>query len=294
MKKLVPFLLFQCGFALSAASQNVILIITDDQGYGDISAHGNKIVQTPNLDNLHSESIRLTNFHVNPISAPTRAALMTGKYSTRVGVRGTYATLNYLSSNEKTMGDIFSSMGYRTALFGKWHLGGNYPLRPMDRGFQEWVGHGDGGGGTTNDYWDNVKWDDHYLHNGKWEPYKGFMTDIFFDQAMNYIKSEDNRPFFIYLPTNIPHQSWNTPKEWTEKYTSQGETLLNALFYASIERMDYNVGRLREFLEENGLSENTIIIFMTDNGTANGSSYNAEMRGRKGSLYEGGHRDANI
>ncbi len=288
--KLVSFTLVLFCLTMSVLSQNIILVMSDDQGYGDIAVHGNPVVRTPHLDKLYTVSIRCTNFHVDPICAPTRAALMTGRYARRVGVRGTYAALNYLHPGEKTMGEIFRSMGYRTALFGKWHLGGNYPLRPIDRGFEEWVGHGDGGNGTTNDYWNNVKWNDHYLHNGQWKPYEGFMTDVFFQEAMRYIDNGDKRPFFVCIPTNVPHQSWNTPEAWTRPYTSQGESLMNALFYASVERVDHNMGRLRQFLTQKGLADNTILIFMTDNGTANRSTYNAGMRGRKGSVYEGGHR----
>jgi arylsulfatase A-like enzyme len=134
---------------------NVILIVTDDQGYGDLSCHGNPVIKTPNIDKLHDESVRLTNFHVDPTCAPTRAALITGKYSHHVGVWSTVCGGNHLRTSEVTMADVFKSSGYRTGLFGKWHLGANYPYRPMDRGFDEWLGHGDGGTGTTDNYFYN-------------------------------------------------------------------------------------------------------------------------------------------
>ncbi len=288
--KLLRSLFLSFWFVLYGQKPNIILIMTDDQGYGDIRAHGNTVINTPNLDELYGESVRLTNFHVDPFCAPTRSALMTGRYARRVGVRATYGGINYLHVGETTVADIFKSSGYRTGIFGKWHLGCNYPLRPIDRGFEEWVGHGDGGTGTTNDYWDNDKWDDHYWHNGKWEQYKGFITDVFFEETMKYIDNGDKRPFFVYLATNVPHQPWNTPAEWIEPYTSQGVDKINALFYASVSRVDYNLGRLRAFLSEKELADNTIVIFLTDNGTANKVSFNAGMRGRKGSIYEGGHR----
>lgn len=127
---------------------NVILIVTDDQGYGDLSCHGNPYIKTPHIDQLYEESVRFTNFHVDPTCAPTRAALMTGKYSHRVGVWHTVCGGNHLRASEKTMADVFKSSGYHTAIFGKWHLGANYPYRPIDRGFEEWIGQGDGGTGT--------------------------------------------------------------------------------------------------------------------------------------------------
>lgn len=146
---------------------NIVLVMTDDQGYGDLSFHGNPILKTPNIDQLAAESVRFSDFHVDPTCAPSRAALLTGKYSHRVGVWHTIAGGNHLRASEVTMADVFRQAGYRTALFGKWHLGANYPFRPMDRGFDEWFGHGDGGTGTTDDWFDNDRVNDHYWHNGQ-------------------------------------------------------------------------------------------------------------------------------
>ena len=174
--QVISFLTLVSSAPLALASQvpNVVLIVTDDQGYGDLSCHGNPVIKTPHMDALHSQSVRFTDFHVDPTCAPTRAALMTGKYAHRAGVWHTVSGGNHLRASEVTMADIFKSSGYRTALFGKWHLGSNYPYRPMDRGFDEWLGLGDGGLATANDYWGNDRMDDGYIRNGEWEKIKGF------------------------------------------------------------------------------------------------------------------------
>jgi arylsulfatase A-like enzyme len=271
---------------------NVIIIMTDDQGYGDLSCHGNPVLETPNLDKLHGESIRFTNFHVDPTCSPTRGALMTGRYSHRARVWHTINGGNYLRSSEVTMADIFKASGYKTAMFGKWHLGGNYPYRPMDRGFDEWLGQGDGGTGTTADYFTNDRVNDMYLHNGRWTHRKGWAPDVFFKAATDFIESIDpNTPFFIYLNTYVPHSPHTIPdKSWLDKY--QGKVPLPAAtFFASIEHIDNNIGKLRQCLSGNGLADNTILIFLTDNGgTAGVEIFNAFMRGKKGSPYDGGHR----
>ena len=276
---------------------NVILIMTDDQGYGDLACHGNPYIKTPNLDKLYSEAVRFTDFHVNPFCAPTRAALMTGRFSDLTHVRTTINGRNHLNVNETTMAEYFKSSGYATGHYGKWHLGRNYPFRPIDRGFDQWVGHGDGGTGTASDYWGNDKMNDTYTRDGKWEKFEGFSTDIYFDEAMNFINNVENEPFFVYLATNVPHAPWNVLKEWRDKYPTaldqfnfpNGRSVRD--FYATITRFDENLGKMRQLLEEKGLSENTIFIFLTDNGTAGGNTaYNAGMRGKKGSVYEGGHR----
>ena len=275
---------------------NVILIMTDDQGYGDLACHGNPIIKTPNLDELHSESVRFTDFHVNPFCSPTRAALLTGRMSDRTHVRTTVYSRNHLNRGETTMAEFFKASGYRTGHFGKWHLGRNYPYRPMDRGFDQWVGHGDGGTGTSSDYWGNDKMNDSYWRNGKWEKFEGFSADIYFDEAMKFIGQAKDDPFFIYLATNVPHGPMNVLMEWREPYEDldiEGSTPWGDTkdLYATLSRFDFNIGRLREYLSGNGLAENTILIFLTDNGSANGTQvFNAGMRGGKGSVYEGGHR----
>ena len=249
---------------------NVILVITDDQGYGDIAAHGNTKIQTPNLDRLRAESIRLTNFHVDPTCAPTRSALMTGKYSTRTGVWHTIMGRSILHRDEVTLGNLFSGAGYRTAMFGKWHLGDSYPYRPEQRGFQEVVSHGGGGVGQTPDYWGNDYFDDTYWHNGQPTKYEGYCTDVFFGEALKFIESNRDREFFAYLATNAPHSPYLVPEQYSRPYSDQGVPSPMAEFYGMITNIDDNMGRLVEKLKQLGLEESTILIFMTDNGTAAG------------------------
>ena len=270
---------------------NVILIMTDDQGYGDLACHGNPIIKTPNLDTLHSKSVRFTDFHVNPFCAPTRASLMTGRMSDRTHVRTTIYSRNHLNRDETTMAEFFKTAGYRTGHFGKWHLGRNYPYRPIDRGFDQWVGHGDGGTGTASDYWGNDKMNDTYWRNGKWEKFSGFCTDIYFDETMKFIEKTKDKPFFVYLATNVPHRPWHVPKEWRQPYEESGLESKTVDFFATISRFDHNLGRLRKFLAGKKLDENTVIVYLTDNGTSGGYKvFNAGMRRAKGSIYEGGHR----
>lgn len=292
---LVVLTLFFCGLTGAAwAGQpkpNVILIMTDDQGYGDLACHGNPIIKTPNLDKLHSQSVRFTNFHVNPFCAPTRAALLTGRMSDRTAVRTTIYSRNHLNRAETTMAEFFKATGYRTGHFGKWHLGRNYPYRPIDRGFDEWVGHGDGGTGTSSDYWGNDKMNDSYWRNGKWEKFSGFCTDIYFDETMKFIENTKDKPFFAYLATNVPHRPWHVLKQWRKQYEGKGLDDKTIDFFATISRFDKNLGRLRKFLADKKLGNNTIIVYLTDNGTSGGSKvFNAGMRRMKGSVYEGGHR----
>ena len=274
--------------AQGGRAPNVILILTDDQGYGDLGCHGNTAIRTPNIDRLHGESVRLANFHVDPLCSPTRSALMTGRYSCRTGVWATVMGRSLLRRDEVTMANVFADSGYRTGIFGKWHLGDNYPLRPEDRGFQEVVTLGGGGVGQTPDHWGNTYFDDTYRHNGKWEKYSGYCTDAHFRNALGFIQASRNRPFFCYIPTNAPHGPYNVAKKYSEPYAKQGIASPMAEFFGMIANIDKNVGLLRQRLKEWKLEDNTILIFMTDNGTAAGNR--AGMRAAKGSPYEGGHR----
>jgi len=267
---------------------NVILVMTDDQGYYDLSCHGNPVLKTPNLDWLHDHATRLTNFHVDPTCAPTRSALVTGRYSSRVGVWHTIMGRHFLAADETTIADVFSKAGYATAIFGKWHLGDNYPFRPQDRGFQEVVINGGGGVGQTPDFWGNDYFDDTYFHNGRPQKYTGYCTDVWFGEAMKWIEANRNRPFFCYLPTNAPHGPYNVADEYWKPFAEKGVKDTQAHFYGMIKNIDDNMGRLYARLRELGLEENTILIFMTDNGTSAGMQ--GAMRGRKGSEYDGGHR----
>ena len=270
---------------------NVVIVITDDQGYGDLSCHGNPVVKTPNIDALYAESIRLTDYHVSPTCAPTRASLQSGHWANRTGVWHTIMGRSMLRVGEPTIGEVFSKAGYATGMFGKWHLGDNYPFRPEDRGYTHVLRHGGGGVGQTPDYWDNAYFDDTYFLNGTPTKFKGFCTDVFFKNAKKFItaQAEANQPFVAYISTNAPHAPLHAPVESAKKYADQELTQAN--FFGMIDNIDTNVGELRSFLKKKHLAENTIFIFTTDNGTAYGENvYNADMRGKKGSQYDGGHR----
>ncbi len=290
------FYLFLCAQAVAAAAgkPNVIIILVDDMGYGDVAAHGNPVIHTPNLDRLHAESARLTDFHVDPTCSPTRGALMTGKYSHHVKVWSTIDGGNHLRANELTMADAFRANGYRTGLFGKWHLGSNLPYRPIDRGFDEWLGQGDGGVGTTDDYFLNDRVNDRFIHNGERDqPMEGWAEEVFFNSAIDFIRSskKKEKPFFIYLPTYSPHHPVTLPDpSWADEYKKKVDAVA-AFFFAAIEKIDAQIGRLRATLAAEGLDRDTILIFMTDNGGTQGVKlFNAGMRGRKGDVYDGGHR----
>lgn len=283
---------------------NVIVILSDDQGYGDFSGTGNPIVKTPNLDKLAADGIQLTDFHVDPTCSPSRAGLMTGRYSSRVGVWLTFAGRNHMYKEEMTMADVFKHNHYSTAIFGKWHLGDNYPFRPNDRGFDKSFIHGGGVAGEVPDYWDNDYFDDTYFDNGVPVKTKGYTTDVWFDQAKKFITQTHEKPFFIYLAANAPHGPFNVEEKFFKPYLDQGIPETRARFYGMIETIDNNIGELRTFLKQNGLAENTLILYMTDNGTSKGfeggkndlpkTGYNANMRGRKTSAFEGGHRAASF
>ncbi len=280
---------------------NVILVITDDQGYGDLGVHGNKIIKTPNIDNFYSESYHLTDFHVGPTCAPTRAGLMTGRYANATGVWHTVGGWSLLRKEEKTLANMFAEAGYKTGAFGKWHLGDNYPFRAHDRGFQKTVMHYGGGVQQTPDYWNNDYFDDTYFVNGEPQKFKGYCTDVFFNEASRFIENANGEPFFAYISTNAPHGPYNVPLEYYNLYKDLGDEVLadtQKRFYGMITNVDDNFGKLRQKLKDLKIADNTILIFMTDNGTSAGyynkkgkvTGYNAGMRGTKGSEYEGGHR----
>lgn len=291
------------GIAYSAedTKPNVILIMTDDQGYGDLSCHGNPILKTPVLDQLHDESIRLTDFHVSAFCTPTRAALMTGRHPARTGAYRTSSGRTMLHTDEKTIASVFAENGYSTGMIGKWHLGDNAPHRPQDRGFQDVVWHRCGGIGQASDYWGNTYFDDTYERNGKFEKFKGYCTDVWFAESIRFVEGNRDKPFFLYIAPNAPHGPYRVDKKWSGPYRDSIKWSGGPEFYGMVENIDHNVGLLRKKLNELGLTENTIFIFMTDNGTANGAKfkgltseanqgYNAGMRGKKSSIYEGGHR----
>jgi arylsulfatase A-like enzyme len=271
---------------------NVILVLVDDVGYGDFACLGNPYIKTPNVDKLHSRSVRFTDFHVSPTCAPTRSSLMTGRYCDAVGVWHTIMGRSLLDPRQVTLANCFKDSGYATGIYGKWHLGDNYPCRPHDRGFDDAVVCGGGGIWQTPDYFGNDDTNDAYLHNGRFQKYSGFSTDCFFDLAMNFIGGahKQNQPFFCYLATTAAHEPTWAPEKDSAVYRDV-PGLKTPGFYGMIGNIDNNLGRLTQFLEDRGLTDNTILIFASDNGTADGANvYNASMRGMKGSPYDGGHR----
>jgi len=287
--------------SVSANDQpNVVIVLTDDQGYGDLSCHGNPILKTPNLDELCAESVRFTDFHVSPFCTPSRASLMTGNHAGYTGAFRTSSGRTMMHRDEKTIADLFAGAGYATGMVGKWHLGDNVPHRPQDRGFQDVVWHRCGGIGQASDYWGNDYFDDTYERNGKFEKFEGYCTDVWFREGMRFIEENRSRPFLLYLATNAPHGPYRVPAEWAKPYVGNRD-VANSNFYGMIANLDHNMGLLRDHLKDLGLAENTILIFMTDNGTSAGGKFegldseptlgfNAGMRGKKSSVYEGGHR----
>ena len=278
------------GNQTEAEQPNVVLIMTDDQGYGDLACHGHPFLKTPNLDKLHGNSVRLTNYHVSPLCSPTRAALMTGRHCRHVGVSGTGGIEHLIIRGIPIVAEIFADNGYRTGAFGKWHLGSAYPYRPNDRGFHETLVHGAGAVSTIGDIWGNDYFDDTYWHNGKKEQFKGYCTDVWFDHARRFIKksTDAGKPFFCYIPTNIVHGPYYAPKQFMDMYEGKPG---NPAFFGAITHFDRCVGELRDFLQKQEIAENTIFIYATDNGGATGVKvFNAGMKGSKGSSYEGGHR----
>ncbi len=281
------------AISVAAEKPNVVIVITDDQGYGDLAFTGNPAIKTPNIDKLRTQGTLLNNFHVDPTCAPTRSALMTGRYSDRVGVWHTVQGRSILRRRETTMANIFSNNGYTTGMFGKWHLGDCYPYRPEDRGFKHTVYHGAGGVGQAPDYWGNDYFDDTYIVNGKHQRFEGYCTDIWFDEGMKFIKANKDKPFLAYIATNAPHGPLYCPKKYTKPYEDNPQ-VSSPEFYGMVTNIDDNMAKLMEMLEDEGLADNTILVFMTDNGTAGGLSkgrgYDGGMRGKKNSEYEGGHR----
>jgi arylsulfatase A-like enzyme len=274
----------------AAAKPNVLIVLTDDQGYGDFSCHGNPVLRTPNMDRLHHASVRFTDFHAAPMCTPTRGQLMSGLDALHNKATSVTAGRALLRRDVPTMADIFAANGYRTGLFGKWHLGDYYPYRPMDRGFQE-AKYFFGFGMSSAPEFENDYFNGRYQHNGVPKRFEGYCTDFWFDQAMGWMRAQQQKrePFFCYLPTNAPHGPMWVGDEWSAPYRKPG---LPADFFGMIANIDTNLGRMEKFLADAGLRENTIVVFMTDNGgTAGVRVFNAGMRGSKTQLYEGGHRD---
>ena len=265
---------------------NIILIITDDQGYGDIGHNGNPHIKTPNLDLLATNSMRFNNFYVSPVCAPTRSSLLTGRYSLRTGVTDTYNGGAMMSNDEITLAEILKENNYQTGIFGKWHLGDNYPFRPTDQGFHESLIHLSGGIGQVGDFTNYYKGNRSYFdpilwHNNEQKKYEGYCSDIFTDEAIKFIEDNKSNQFFCYLSFNAPHTPLQVPDKYydlyknvdpsviseSEKISMTEKNILDAKrIYGMVTNIDDNVGKLVSKLKELNIDKNTILIFMTDNG----------------------------
>lgn len=275
---------------LSAAVEkpNVLIVLTDDQGMGDFSCYGNPVLKTPHLDTLRGQCVRLTDFHVAPMCTPTRGQLLTGQDAVRNGATSVTGGRSFIRPGIPTMPEMFVASGYRTGIFGKWHLGDNYPHRPIDRGFQEAV-HILGWGFTSAPEFSNKLFDGRCQHNGKQENFTGYCTDVWFARAMDWMKQQQaaGQPFFCYLPLNAPHAPHDVARKYSAPYEQSGP----AGFFGMIANIDENIARLETFLADSGLRENTILVFMTDNGgTAGVRVWNAGLREGKTTFWDGGHR----
>lgn len=281
---------------IHAAPPNIILVITDDQGYGDLGCTGNPSVKTPHIDAFASQSVWLTNFHVSPTCAPTRCSLMTGRHEFRSGVTHTINERERMALTATTFPQLLQQSGYATGIFGKWHLGDEAPYQPENRGFQEVFIHGAGGIGQTypgscGDAPGNSYFHPAILHNGKFEKTQKYCTDVFFDQAISWIEGQRGKgPFYAHIATNAPHGPLDCPPDYEARYAHLKDPT-RAKFYGMITNIDDNFGKLLTKLRDWNLERDTIVIFMTDNGgTAGTKEYNAGMRGQKGSPWEGGTR----
>lgn len=277
------------GSAADAARPNVLIVMTDDQGLGDFSFTGNPVLKTPHLDAFAKEAVRFTDFHVSPMCSPTRGQLMSGLSALRNGATSVTAGRTFLRPGLPTLPEVFAQAGYRTGLFGKWHLGDHYPHRPMDKGFHEAIYHLGWGQLHSTPEFDWPLIDGRYFHNGVQKRYRGHCTDFWFDSAMAWMKEcqTQKQPFFCYIPTNAPHAPHIDLDEYIRTYQGRGP----AGFFGMIAHIDKRFGDLEQFLVREKLRDNTIVIFMTDNGgTAGVNIFNAGLRGRKTMYYEGGHR----
>jgi arylsulfatase A-like enzyme len=269
---------------------NVLFILTDDQGFGDLSLHGSPDVRTPHMDSIARDGVRFTQFHSSPVCSPTRASLMTGRYNYRTGVVDTFIGRSMMAPDEVTMPETFRRAGYRTGIFGKWHLGDHYPMRAIDQGFDEALIHFGGGIGQPSDPPGGESYFDPLLeHNGKPERRRGYCTDIFFEEASAFIEQNRRSPFFAYIATNSPHTPLEVHEELADKYRQPSRSDRDARLYAMVENIDTNMGRLLDRLTKAGLARDTIVAFMTDNGPQ-WARYNSGMRGLKGTVYQGGIR----
>ena len=275
--------LFGCAAEPSSVPDhpNVLLVLTDDQGYGDLSLHGNDSIDTPNLDRLGRESVRFERFYVSPVCAPTRASLLTGRYHHRTGVSWVTHRKEVMRSEETTLAELLREYGYRTGIFGKWHNGEQYPNDPTGQGFDEFWGFS---AGHWNNYFNTT-----LTHNRRSVQTQGYLPDYLTDRVLDFIQEDKTQPWFCYVPYPTPHTPVQVPDAYFNKYQQRGLSDYNAGIYGMVENIDDNVGRLLAALEASGQAKNTIVLFLTDNGP-NGNRYNGGMRGAKASVHEGGVR----
>lgn len=284
--------------ALPQDRPNVIIMMTDDQGYGDVGSHGNPYLETPNMETIGAQGVEMSHFFAYPNCSASRAALLTGRYPYRTGVTAVTQVDHFMNASEETLAEILVKNGYRTGIFGKWHLGDNTPMRPTDQGFQEALVHKGGGIGQAAGPQGNTYFDPILEHNNISKTYEGYCDDIFTDAAIEFISKNSEKPFFTYLATNLPHFPLQVPDERAAPYRKLGLHEDNALTYGMIDNIDYNVGRVLQKLQELNIEENTIVIFLSDNGPRNRRTKNdvypgrwtANLRGTKTSVYECGIR----
>lgn len=260
---------------------NVIVILSDDQGYGDLASTGNPWVETPHLDKMASQSAVFDRFYVSPLCAPTRASLLSGRYHLQTGVLSVSNGLEIMNSNEYTLAELLKDNGYKTGIFGKWHNGQHLPNHPNGQGFDEFFGFC---AGHLSNYFDSD-----LMQNQEEVPTKGYITDVLTDKALAFITKNKNKPFFCYIPYNAPHSPYQVPDKYFNKYKAKGLNNELSAVYGMVDNMDENIGRIFDRLSQLQLDDNTIVIFMTDNGP-NGQRYNTNMKGTKSSVNEGGIR----
>ena len=261
---------------------NIVLIVTDDQGWWDVGIHGNEEIETPHLDQLAAEGVELTRFYVQPVCAPTRAGLMTGRHYLRTGLYNTRFGGDTLDLDERTLAEALREAGYRTGIFGKWHLGEYRRFHPDQRGFEETVFFS---AGHTERYWEP----DALLKNGRSVRVRGHITDVLTDAASTFVRSSREQPFFLYLAYNVPHSPLLVTDALHEKYRAKGIGSNDARIYGLVEQCDAAIGRLLDVIDSAGLEQDTVVIFMSDNGGVS-RHYRAGLRGGKASVYEGGVR----
>ena len=283
--------IFGCKDNHEVQKPNVIIILTDDQGWGDLSVKGNSNIHTPNVDGLAEAGATFENFYVCSVCSPTRAELLTGRYNFRGGVYNTGGGGERLDMDETTIAEVFKEAGYKTAAYGKWHNGMQYPYHPNARGFDDYYGFCSG-------HWGNY-FSPMLEHNGQIVKGNGFLIDDFTDHGMAFMEKNRDNPFLLYLPFNTPHTPFQAPQEYWDRFKDKpismlaesGKENLNETraALAMCENIDWNVGRIVEKTKELGIDENTIILYFSDNGPAR-ARWNAGMKGRKGSTDEGGLR----